>query len=87
MQLIRKEVNDALFCTAAAGAAKVVLSKLAWFVTIVQPNDVRKVNLKKSIAVNVIPISFSMRQCETFSLPQARFTVWRLCVSSAPEKP
>ena len=28
-----------------------------------------------------------MRQCETFFLPQARSTVWRLGVSSAPEKP
>ena len=28
-----------------------------------------------------------MRLCETFSLPQSRFTVWRLGVSSAPEKP
>ena len=67
---------------------KVVLSKLAWSVPIVQPNDVRKVNIYKSIASNnVIPISFRIRQCETFSLPQARSTVWRLCISSAPEKP
>ena len=35
MQLIRKEYNDALFRTAAAGAGKVVLSKLALFVPIV----------------------------------------------------
>ena len=28
-----------------------------------------------------------MRQYETFSLPQARSTVWRLGVNSAPEKP
>ena len=28
-----------------------------------------------------------MHQCETFSLPQARSTVWRLYVNSAPEKP
>ena len=28
-----------------------------------------------------------MRYCETFSLPQARSTAWRLGVSSAPEKP
>ena len=28
-----------------------------------------------------------MRQCETFSLSQARSTVWRLGVSFAPEKP
>ena len=28
-----------------------------------------------------------MRQCETYSLPQARSTVWRLGVSSSPVKP
>ena len=28
-----------------------------------------------------------MRQCATFSLPQKRSTVWRLGVSSSPEKP
>ena len=86
LQLIRKEDNDALFRTAAAGAGKVVLSKLAWSVSIVQPNDVRKVHLYKSIAShNVIPVSFHMRQCETFSLPQARSTVWRFGISSEPE--
>ena len=43
---------------------------------IVQPNDVRKVNLYKSIASsNVIPVSFRMRQCETFSLPQASMAI------------
>ena len=57
LQLIRKDDNDALFRTAAGGAGKVVLSELAWFVPIVQPNDVRKVNLYKSIASNnVIPV-------------------------------
>ena len=70
------------------GAGKVVLSKLAWVVPIVQPNDVLKVNLYKSIASNnTIPVGFRRRQCETFTLPQARSTVWRLGVSSAPEKP
>ena len=64
-----------------------MLSKLAWSVPIFHPNDVRKVNLYKSIAANnVVPVSFRMRQCETFSLPQARSTVWRLGVISAPEK-
>ena len=71
LQLIRKNDNDVLFRTSAAGAGKVVLSKLAWSVPIVQPNNVRKVNLYKSIASNnVIFVSFRMRQCETFSLPQ-----------------
>ena len=42
----------------------------------------------KSIAANnVIPVSFPMRQCETFSLPQARSSVCQLGVSSAPGKP
>ena len=63
LQSIRKDNNDVLFRTAAAGAGKVVLSKLAWSVPIVQPNDVRKVNLYKGIAANnVIPVSFRMRQ-------------------------
>ena len=42
LQLIHKDDNDALFRTAAAGVGKVVLSKLAWSVPIVQPNDVCK---------------------------------------------
>ena len=88
LQLIRKGDDDSLFRTAAAGVGKVVLSKLAWSVQSVQPNDVRKVNLYKSIASNnVIPVSFRMRQCEKFTVPQATSTVWRLGVSSAPEKP
>ena len=87
-QLIRKDDDDVLFRIAAADVGKVKLTKLAWYVPIVQPNDVRKVNLYKSIASNnVIPVSFRMRQCESFTVPQATSTVWRLGVSSAPEKP
>ena len=70
--LIRKDDNDALFRTAAAGAGKVVLSKLAWVEPIVQPNDVLKVNMYKSVVANsTIPVGLRRRQCETF-------TVWRL---------
>ena len=88
LQLIRKDDNDAVFRTAAAGARKVVSSKLAWPVQIVQPNDVRKVNIYMSIAANnVIPVSLRIRRCETFSLPQARSTIRLLGVSSAPKKP
>ena len=71
LQLIRKDDNDALFRTAADGAGKVVLSKLAWVVPIVQPNDVLKVNLYKNIATNsTITVGSRMRQCVTFTLPQ-----------------
>ena len=62
MQLIREDDNDALFSTDAAGAGKLVLSKLAWVVPIVQPNDVLKVNLYKSIAANsTIPVNPSSK--------------------------
>ena len=87
LQLIRKDDDDSLFRTAAAGVGKEILSKLAWSVPVVQPNDVRKVNLYKSIASNnIIPVSFLMRQCETFTVHQAISTIWRLGVSSASEK-
>ena len=57
LQLFRKVDNDALFSTAAV-VGKVVLSKHTWVVPIVQPNDVLKVNLYKSIATNnTIPVS------------------------------
>ena len=86
--LIHRNDDDALFPTATAAAGKVKSTKLAWFVLIVQPNDVRKVNLYKSIASNnVIPVLFRMRQCESYTVPQSTFTVWRLNVSSAPDKP
>ena len=49
--------------------------------------DVLKTNLYKSIAANsTIPVGVRRRQCETFTLPQTRSPVWRLDVSSAPEK-
>ena len=60
LQLICKGDNDALFRTAAAGAGKVVLSKLTWSVPIVQPNDVRKVNLYKNIAANNVNVKCSL---------------------------
>ena len=54
LQLIRKDDDDALFHIAAADVEKVKLTKLAWSVQFVQPNDVRKVNMYKSIALNKV---------------------------------
>ena len=88
LQMIRKDDNDALFRTNAAGAGKVVLSKITWSVPIVEPNDVKRVEMYKSIASNaVIPVSFRVRQCKTFSAPQTTSAVWRLGVKAALEKP
>ena len=47
LQLIRKDDNHALFRTAAAGAGKVVLSKLAWSVPIVVTNNVNYKSIQK----------------------------------------
>ena len=55
LQLIRKDDNDALFRTADG---KVVLSKPAWSVPIVQSNDARKVNLYKNIGIMSFPYRF-----------------------------
>ena len=76
LQLIRKYDDDALFRIAAVDVGKIKLTKLTWSVPIVQPNDVRKVNLYKSIASNnVILESFHMRQYESFTVPQTTSTV------------
>ena len=84
LPLIREDDNDTLFRT----AGKVVLSKHPWVAPIVQPNDVLKVNLYKSIAAdNTIPVGFRRRQCERFTLPQARSTAWQLGVDSALKMP
>ena len=77
MQMIRKDDDDVLLRIAASDVGKVKLTNLAWSVPIVQPNNLRKVNLHKSIAANnVIPVSFRMRQCESFTVPQATSTIW-----------
>ena len=76
LQLIRKYDDDALFRIAAVDVGKIKLTKLTWSVPIVQPNDVRKVNLYKSITSNnVILESFHMRQYESFTVPQTTSTV------------
>ena len=81
LQLICKDDNDALFRTAGADAGNVVFSKLVWVVSIIQPNDVLKVNLYKSIAANsTILVGFRRRQWETSTLPQTRSTDWVLAL-------
>ena len=84
--MIRKDDNDALFRTNAAGTGKVVLSKITWSVPIVEPNDVKRVEMYESIASNaVIPVSLWVSQCETFPVPQTTATVWRSDVKAAPD--
>jgi hypothetical protein len=65
-----------------------VLTKLAWLIPRVNPNDIEKVALYKEIKENTsLEAAFRMRQCDTFTVPQTTETTWRLAVRSAPEKP
>ena len=50
---------DARYVAIDSGAGKIVLPKLEWSVPIVQPNDVRKVNLYNSIAANTSIVSYA----------------------------
>ena len=88
LTLVRKSDDDAIFRLAAAGAGKVVLSKVSWYLPHVRPADVPKLNLYEMIEKKVkVAVGFRMRQCESISVPQTTNFSWRLTVKSSPEKP
>ena len=80
--------DDAIFRLAAADAGKVQLTKLAWMMPKVQPNDELKYKLYKTIeSKDVLDVGFRMRQCDVNVLARTTSTSWRLGVKTAPEKP
>ena len=89
LTLVRKNNDDAIQRIEAAGAGKVVLTKVAWVMPRVHPNDVKKFSLYKSIESKVVlDAAFRMRQCSSAEIPAASQTFdWRLGVRTAPEKP
>ena len=88
LTLVRKSDDDAIFRLAAAGAGKVVLSKISWYLPHVRPADVPKLSLYEMIEKKVkVAVGFRMRQCESISVPQTTNFSWRLTVKSSPEKP
>src|SRR5688572_15465010 len=59
LTLVRKSDDDAIFRLAAAGAGKVNVSKISWFMPHVTPSDMEKMALYKTIeskAANPLPI-------------------------------
>ena len=88
LTLVRKDNHDAIFRTNAAGAGKVVLTKVAWVMPRVLPNDVKKFSMYKTIESKVVlDAAFRMRQCSSADIPaQAQTFDWRLRVRTAPEK-
>ena len=56
----------------AAGAGKITLSKVSWYVPHVRPADGPKLQLYEMIEKKVkAPVGFRMRQCESISVPQS----------------
>ena len=88
LTLVRKSDNDAIFRLTAAGAGKITLSKVSWYMPHVRPADRPKLELYEMIEKKVnVPVGFRMRQCESISVPQTTNFTWRLTVKSSQEKP
>ena len=85
--LVRKTDDDAIFRGAAAGAVKVSLDKISWFMPHVIPADAEKFFIYKTIELKVkLPIAYRTTQCDMLSVPESTGFTWRLSVKSAPEK-
>ena len=88
LTLVRKSDDDAIFRLNAAGAGKVKLSKISWFVPEVLPSDMEKMQLYKSIESKaILNIAYRARQCESISVAQTTTFSWTLGSQAAPEKP
>ncbi len=88
LTLVRKADNDAIFRANAVADGKVALEKVSWYMPHVMPVDVEKLQLYNTIeAKTTVPLTFRMRQCAIFTVPQSRNFTWRLDVKSSPEKP
>ena len=86
--LVRKTDDDAIFRGAAAGAGKVSLDKISWFMPHVIPADAEKFSIYKSIVSKVkLPVAYRTRQCDMLPVPESTSFTWRMSVKTAPAKP
>ena len=61
LTLVRKTDDDAIFRGAAAGAGKVSLDKIAWFMPHVIPADTEQFSIYKTIESKVkVPVAYSL---------------------------
>ena len=80
LTLVRKTDNDAIFRRAAAGARKVSLDKMSWFMTHVIPADAEKFSIYMTIQSKVkMHVASRMRQCDMLVSESTSFT-WLLSV-------
>ena len=86
LTLVRKTDDDAIFRGAAAGAGKVGLDKVSWFMTHVISVDAEKFSIYKTIELKVkLPVAYRTRQCDMLSVPESKSFTWRLSSSGETE--
>ena len=65
LTLVRKTDDDAIFRGVAAGAGKVSLDNISWFMPHIIPADAEKFSIYKTIESKVkVPIAYRTRQCD-----------------------
>ena len=88
LTLVRKTDDDVIFRGAAAGAGKVSVDKISWFMPHVIPADAEKFSIYKTFESKVkAPVAYRTGQCDMLSVPETASFTWRLRVKTAPEKP
>ena len=88
LTLVRKTDDDAIFREAAAGAGKVGLDKISWFMPHIVPADAETFSIYKTIESKVtVPVAYRTRQCDMLSVPESTRFTWRVSVKTVPEKP
>ena len=77
--MLGKTDDDAIFRGAAAGAGKVSLDKIAWFMLHVIPADADKFSIYKTMESKVkVPVAYRTRQCDMISVPESTSFTWQL---------
>ena len=77
----RKTDDDSIFRGAVAGAGKVSLDEILWFVPHVIPVDAETFSIYKTIESKVkLPVAYRTRQCDMLSVPESTSFTWRLSV-------
>ena len=77
LTLVRKIDDDAVFIAAAAGAGKVSLDTISWFMPHAISADAEKFSIYKTIESKVkIPVAYRTRQCDMLSVPESTSFTW-----------
>ena len=81
LTLVRKTNDDAIFRGAAAGAEKISLDTISWFMLRVIPADAEKFSIYKTTESNVkLPVAYTTRPYDMLSVPDSTSFTWRLSV-------